>query len=70
VVDAQDILQQTPASAIEKIEIITNPSAKYSAEGNAGIINLILKKNVNLGLSGIINANAGLNEKYGGSFLF
>ena len=31
VVDAQDILQQTPASAIEKIEIITNPSAKYSA---------------------------------------
>jgi len=70
VVDAQDLLQQTPASAIEKIEIITNPSAKYSAEGNAGIINLILKKNVNLGLSGIINANAGLNEKYGGSFLF
>jgi len=70
VVDAQDVLQQTPAVAIEKIEIITNPSAKYSAEGNAGIINLIMKKNTNLGLSGIVNANAGLNEKYGGNFLF
>jgi len=70
IVDPQDILQQTPAEAIQKIEIITNPSAKYDAEGEAGIINIILKKNTNLGLSGIINANAGLNDKYGGGFLF
>lgn len=70
VMDAQDALQQIPASSIETIEIITNPSAKYDPEGNAGIINIKLKKNKNLGLSGIINANAGVNDKYGGDFLF
>ena len=70
IMTAQDALQQIPASSIDNIEIITNPSAKYDPEGTAGIINIILKKNQNLGLSGIINANAGLNEKYGGDFLF
>ena len=70
IMSAQDALQQIPASSIDNIEIITNPSAKYDPEGTAGIINIILKKNKNLGLSGIINANAGLNEKYGGDFLF
>jgi len=70
IVDAQDVLQQIPASSIESIEIITNPSAKYDPEGTAGIINIILKKNQNLGMSGIMNANAGLNDKYGGDFLF
>ena len=70
IMTAQDALQQIPASSIDNIEIITNPSAKYDPEGTAGIINIILKKNQNLGLSGIINANAGFNEKYGGDFLF
>lgn len=70
VMDAQDALQQIPASAIESIEIITNPSAKYDPEGSAGIINIKLKKEKNLGLSGIANANAGANDKYGGDFLF
>ena len=70
VVGAQDALQQIPASSIEKIEIITNPSAKYDPEGAAGIINILIKKNQNLGLSGIANANAGLRNKYGGDFLF
>jgi outer membrane receptor protein involved in Fe transport len=65
VMDAQDALQQIPASAIKSIEIITNPSAKYNAEGTAGIINIVLKKNQNLGLSGIVNINGGLNDKYG-----
>ena len=70
IMSAQDVLQQIPASSIESIEIITNPSAKYDPEGTAGIINIILKKNQNLGLSGIVNGNVGLKEKYGGDFLF
>jgi outer membrane cobalamin receptor len=70
VMDAQDVLQQIPASTIENIEIVTNPSAKYNPEGTAGIINLILKKNQNTGLNGLVNLNAGLKEKYGGDFLF
>ena len=69
VMDAQDALQQIPASAIKSIELMTNPSAKYDAEGNAGIINIKLKKDDNLGLSGIVNANTGLNNKYGGGFI-
>lgn len=68
--DPQDLLQQIPASSIENIEIITNPSVKYDPEGVAGIINLVLKKNKNLGLSGVANLNAGLKDKYGSDFLF
>ncbi len=70
ILSAQDALQQIPASSIQNIEIITNPSAKYDPEGTAGIINILMKKNENLGLSGVINANVGLNKKYGGDFLF
>lgn len=70
VLDPQDILQQIPASSIESIELITNPSAKYDPEGTSGIINIILKKNQNIGFSGVVNANAGLKDKYGGNFLF
>lgn len=68
--DAQDILQQIPASSIDKIEIITNPSSKYEAQGTAGIINIILKESQQYGMSGIINANTGLNDKLGGEMLF
>ena len=70
VLDPQDALQQIPASSIQSIELITNPSAKYDPEGTSGIINIILKKNKNFGLSGVINANSGLKDKYGGDFLF
>ncbi|QQS37233.1 MAG: TonB-dependent receptor [Ignavibacteriales bacterium] len=70
VMNGQDVLQQIPASSIEKIEIITNPSAKYDPDGTAGIINILLKKNQNVGMSGILNTNVGLNDKYGGDFLF
>ncbi len=69
VMEAQDALQQVPASSIKTIEIITNPSAKYDPEGTAGIVNIKLKKEKNLGLSGIANASAGANDKYGGDFL-
>ena len=68
VLDASDALEQIPASSIENIEIITNPSAKYDPEGVSGVINIISKENKLNGLSGVINANVGLNDKYGGDF--
>ncbi|HUM46301.1 MAG TPA: TonB-dependent receptor [Chitinophagales bacterium] len=49
-------LKGMPADAVSKIEVITNPSARYDAEGNAGIINIVTKKNKNLGLNGSVNA--------------
>jgi outer membrane receptor protein involved in Fe transport len=69
VLDANETLQQIPASAIENIEIITNPSAKYDPEGTAGIINIIMKKNKNAGISGVATLNAGLKDKYGGELI-
>lgn len=69
VLEANDALQQIPASSIETIEIITNPSAKYDPEGTAGIINIILKKNQRYGSSGTVNMNAGWDDKYGGDIL-
>ena len=53
-----DILQQMPAESIEKIEVITNPSAKHSPEGTAGIINIVLKRNRKAGHYGSVQAGA------------
>lgn len=61
-----DALQQLPADAIEKVEVITSPSARYDAEGTAGILNIVLKREKTLGLNGSVNtyigypANSGL----------
>ncbi|MBE0647111.1 MAG: TonB-dependent receptor [Bacteroidales bacterium] len=57
-------LEQMPASLIERIEVITNPSAKYKPDGTGGIINIILKKERKLGLNGILGANAGSNSRF------
>lgn len=51
-----EILQQMPADAVKEIELITNPSAKFSPEGTAGIINLVLKKDRKAGYYGSVNA--------------
>jgi outer membrane receptor protein involved in Fe transport len=69
VLEPSEALQQIPASSIESIEIITNPSAKYDPDGIAGIINIIMKKKSLQGISGIMNLNLGLDEKYGGDVL-
>jgi hypothetical protein len=59
-----DALQQIPSSNVEKIEIITNPSARYDAEGTAGIVNIILKKNRKSGTSGQTNLRVATFDKY------
>jgi ferric enterobactin receptor len=57
-------LDQIPADAIEKVEVMTNPSAKYDASGtNAGILNLVLKKNKKSGYNGMISTSA---DRFGG----
>lgn len=63
-----DALRQLQGDIIEKIEVITNPSARYDAAGEVGIINIVLKKNKNKGLNGIFSANAGYPMFLGGSY--
>jgi hypothetical protein len=64
--DLANYLKSTQSSQIESIELITNPSAKYEAAGNAGIINIRLKKNRAYGANGSVNAgwNIGTYAKY------
>lgn len=59
-----EALQQIPANLVDNVEIITNPSAKYDAEGTAGIMNIIMKKQKIKGINGVVNVTAGTNEKY------
>lgn len=54
-----DALQQLPANMVERVEVITNPSAEFRAEGSAGIINIILRKDKELVSSGIVRVNVG-----------
>ncbi|MCF7569087.1 TonB-dependent receptor [Sabulilitoribacter arenilitoris] len=54
-----DVLKQLPAESIEKVEVITSPSARYEAEGTAGILNIILRRSKLQGLNGAITANGG-----------
>ncbi|MFD2202022.1 TonB-dependent receptor domain-containing protein [Shivajiella indica] len=58
-------LQQLPASMVERVEIITNPSARYEAEGMAGVINIILKKENNSGFNGSFEVIAGTPTNLG-----
>jgi len=58
------ILQSIPASSIESVEVITNPSSKYDAEGQSGIINIVLKKNTKLGFNGSAAVTAGNRDNY------
>lgn len=60
-----EALRQFPADAIAKVEVITSPSARYDAEGTAGILNIILRRDKLQGLNGIGTVNLGYPEQYG-----
>ncbi|MGB6093446.1 MAG: TonB-dependent receptor, partial [Moheibacter sp.] len=58
--DPAQALQSLPADIVDRIEVVTNPSARYEAEGSAGIINIILKKGKLKGLNGSVNVSGGI----------
>jgi hypothetical protein len=60
-----DALKQLPADAIQKVEVITSPSARYDAEGTAGILNIVLRKGKALGFNGSFTVNTGTPANFG-----
>lgn len=62
-----DALRQLPAESIEKVEVITSPSARYEASGTAGILNIILKREELAGFNGSFILNGGFPTTYGGN---
>lgn len=60
-----DALRLIPADAIEKVEVVTNPSARYDSEGGGGLLNIILKKGKNQGVNGTFIGTVGDPENYG-----
>lgn len=63
--NSTDALRQLPAESIEKVEVITSPSARYDAEGTGGILNIILRRSKLQGLNGAITTNVGYNPSAG-----
>ncbi|MBT8238324.1 MAG: TonB-dependent receptor [Croceitalea sp.] len=63
--NSTDALRQLPAESIERVEVITSPSARYDAEGSGGIINIILRRSKLQGLNGALTANLGYPESAG-----
>lgn len=63
--NSTEALRQLPAEAIERVEVITSPSARYDAEGTAGILNIILRRSKLQGINGAITVNAGYPTQAG-----
>lgn len=68
--DGKNVLSSIPANSIERIEVVTNPSAKYDPDGTSGIINIVLKKNKLRGINTQIMATAATGNLYEGSATF
>ena len=66
-VSSSDVLNQIPASSIEYVEVVTNPSVRYDPDGTAGIINIVMKKKSTGGMNGVAQVNAGNGDRYNGS---
>ena len=64
-ISSNEALKQFPSESVEKVEVITSPSARYNAEGTAGIINIILRKSKLTGFNGSLSLNSGYPERYG-----
>lgn len=64
-INITEALKQIPADAIDKVEVVTNPSARYDSEGGGGLLNIILKKGKNQGINGTVIASVGNPEAYG-----
>jgi outer membrane receptor protein involved in Fe transport len=65
--NGKSLLDALPAGSIERIEVVTNPSAKYDPDGTSGIINIVLKKNKLKGFNGMLTANVGSGNLNGGN---
>ena len=65
-----DVLQQLPAATIEKIEVITNPSARFTPEGTSGIINIVTKKGAGVGMNGDVTAHLGTASRHNENLSF
>lgn len=65
--NGKSLLDAIPASSIERIEVVTNPSAKYSPDGTSGIINIVLKKNKLRGSNGLFSASGATGNLFNGS---
>ncbi|MCB0462602.1 MAG: TonB-dependent receptor [Flavobacteriaceae bacterium] len=63
--NSTDALRQLPAESIERVEVITSPSARYESEGTAGILNIILRRSKLQGFNGAITLNGGHPTSYG-----
>lgn len=66
-INIADALKLLPADAVEKVEVITNPSARYDAEGSGGIINIVLRKGKAQGINGSVVLSVSDPESYGAS---
>ncbi len=64
-INISETLKQIPADAIEKVEVISNPSARYDAEGGGGLLNIILKKGRNKGMNGSVTSTIGNPDNFG-----